>query len=144
MRNPSILYLLLDGGRARFVQRQVNGHFVVFEKHESNTVHDKSHEIGRDKPARVYESASKRRSASEPRSDPHDKAEAAFVETMLTRLTAIMTQGDFDLIFIAAPASLHALIRNSLPAHIAEKLKTLLGKDLTRILDADLKDHLIQ
>jgi protein required for attachment to host cells len=142
MRNPRILYVLLDGGRARFVHRDENGHFAAFETHESDTVHDKSHEMGRDKPARVQESASSRRSASEPRSDPHDKAEAAFVDRMLARVPTLVEEGRFDLLFVAAPASLHAPIRHSLPPPLAAKLKALLGKDLTRIPDGELKDHL--
>ncbi len=142
MHNPRVLYLLLDGGRARFVQRRETGHFAAFEEHESDSIHDKSHELGRDKPTRVQESASKMRSAAERRSDPHDKAEAAFVEQMLARLTDVMTQGNYDLLVVAAPATIHAAIRKSLPAPVAAKLKTILGKDLTRIPDADLKEHL--
>jgi protein required for attachment to host cells len=142
MRNPRVLYVLLDGGRARFVERRENGHFAAFEEHESDTIHDKSHEMGRDKPARVQESASKRRSAAERRSDPHDKAEAAFVNEMLARLGTVMADGNYDVLIFAAPATLHATIRKTLPAPVATKMKALVGKDLTRIPDANLKDHL--
>jgi protein required for attachment to host cells len=142
MRNPRVLYLLLDGGRARFVERREGGHFAAFEEHQSDTIHDKSHEIGRDKPSRVQESASKMRSAAERRSDPHDKGEAAFVDEMLGRLGDVMTQGKYELLVLAAPSTLHAAIRKTLPAPVAAKMKTLIGKDLTRIPDVDLKDHL--
>jgi protein required for attachment to host cells len=144
MRNPRVLYLLLDGGRARFIRRQEHGHLGTFEEHESDTIHDKSHMLGRDKPPRVQESASDRRSASEPRSDPHDKGEAAFVEQMIARLAAVMAQERFDQLVVAAPPSLHASVRKSLPADSAAKLKKLLGKDLTRTPDAELKEHLLQ
>lgn len=144
MHNPRILYLLLDGGRARFVRREEHGHFAVFETHESDTIHDKSHELGRSKPSRVQESASDRRSASEPHSDPHDKAEGVFVDRMLARLPAVMDDGRFDLLFIAAPASLHAQIRKSLTPSLLPKLKALLGKDLTRTPVVELQGHLVQ
>lgn len=145
MRNPPILYLLLDGGRARFVRRdEEHGHLSEFEAHESDTIHDKSHELGRDKPPRVQESSSARRSATEPHADPHDKAEAAFVDRMLARIPAVMEEGRFHQLYIAAPASIHAQIRKSLPAPLAEKLKTLLGKDLTRTPIGELQGHLVQ
>ena len=142
MRNPRVLYLLLDGGRARFVERRENGQFAAFEEHQSDTIHDKSHDLGRDKPPRVQESASNRRSAAERRSDPHDKGEAAFVDEMLARVGDVMTKGKYEQLVLAAPATLHAAIRKTLSAPVAAKMTTLIGKDLTRIPDADLKDHL--
>ena len=63
MKKPRLWYVIADGGRARFVERDEEGAFRTLSIFVSTELHKSAHELGRDRPARVKESASPARSA---------------------------------------------------------------------------------
>jgi hypothetical protein len=69
MKKAKIWYVIADGGRARFVERDEKGVFRTVSSFVSTALHAKSSDLGRDRPARVMESATTGRSAVEPRRD---------------------------------------------------------------------------
>jgi len=66
MKQAKLWYVIADGGRARFVERDEEGAFRTLSSFVSTELHQSAHELGRDRPARVKESASPSRHASSP------------------------------------------------------------------------------
>ena len=58
MKRAKLWYVIADGGRARFVARDEEGAFRTLSSFVSTELHKSTHELGRDRPARVKESAS--------------------------------------------------------------------------------------
>ncbi len=79
MKKARLWYVIADGGRARFVERDDQGAFRTLSSFVSTELHTSAHELGRDRPARVKESASPARSAIEPRRDLHEAAKEDFI-----------------------------------------------------------------
>jgi hypothetical protein len=80
MKKAKICYVIADGGRARFVERDEKGAFRTVSSFVSTELHAKSTDLGRDRPARVMESATPGRSAVEPRRDLKEAAKEDFVK----------------------------------------------------------------
>ena len=142
MRMPKTLYLIADGGRVRYVERTGPGHFTTFRKFVSALMHEKASGLGRDRPARVQESATAARHGIEPKINPRDKIELEFIQAIATDLREDQTIGDFDNLVIIAPAKLQKALCKSLPAALTAKLVETIDKDLTKIPDGDLYRHL--
>jgi len=142
MHMPKVLYIIADGGRVRFVKRLDAAHFTTFRKFVSAHMHEKAGELTRDRPGRVRESATTSRHAIEPKCNPRDKVEEKFIEEVAHDLCADRTINDFDHLVLVAPARLLKVLRASLSADPLSKLIECIDKDLTKIPDIDLADHL--
>lgn len=86
MHKANTLYVLTDGGRARFIRPTETKQFRTIRAIESAHIHDRSHTLGHASPSRVQESASPTRHAVEPREDPHDRAERDFAKSIAQML----------------------------------------------------------
>jgi hypothetical protein len=71
MMRGKIWYVIVDGGRARFVERDDGGAFRTVSSLVAAELHKRSHDLGLDRPPRAKESASPARHAIEPRRDLH-------------------------------------------------------------------------
>jgi protein required for attachment to host cells len=142
MKNADTLYVVADGGRARFIRFTEHHQFRTIRAIESEHIHDRSSELGRAAPSRVQESASPTRQGVEPRSDPHDRAERDFAKHVAETVNDDHGLGAFDALVLAAPSKVLAELRSALSTKIAEKITGDLAKDLTKIPDADLSKHL--
>jgi hypothetical protein len=142
MRMPRTLYLIADGGRVRYIERTGPGRFNTFRKFVSAHMHDKSSELSRDRPGRVRESATSARHAFEARIDPRDKTETEFMRAIAADVSADDTLADFDKLVFIAPAKLQKAFQEALAASPTAKLVECIDKDLTRIPDSDLYQHL--
>lgn len=104
MKRAKLWYVIADGGRARFVARDEEGAFRTLSSFVSTELHKSTHELGRDRPARVKESATPARHAVEPRRDLHEAAKDDFIRTVATELAAQLKDGKFDeLVLVASP-----------------------------------------
>lgn len=142
MRTPKTLYIVADGGRARYIQRTGPEHFTTLHDFISAHIHDKAASLTRRKPARVQESASSARHAIAERVAPRDKVEAAFIQSIADDLRERNVLKEFDNLVIVAPARLRKILCQSLPPQAATKLVKSIDKDLTKIPDSDLSRHL--
>ena len=114
MKKPRLWYVIADGGRARFVERDEEGAFRTLSSFVSTELHKSAHELGRDRPARVKESASPARSAVEPRRDLHEAAKEDFIRTVADTLAGDLKDGKFDELVLVAPPGVIAELRGSL------------------------------
>jgi protein required for attachment to host cells len=103
MKNARTWYVIADGGRARFVERNENGAFRTVGSFVSTELHKRSSDFGRDRPARVMESAARGRSAIEPRRDLKEAAKENFVKVVAEELDVAHKRGQFDNLVLVAP-----------------------------------------
>ena len=142
MKRAKLWYVIADGGRARFVARDEEGAFRTLSSFVSTELHKSTHELGRDRPARVKESASPARHAVEPRRDLHEAAKDAFIRTVATELAAQLKDGKFDELVLVAPPGVIAELKDALSKPIAKLVVEELQKDLTKVPDHELTGHL--
>jgi protein required for attachment to host cells len=142
MKKKKICYVIADGGRARFVMRDEQGAFRTISSFVSTELHAKSSDLGRDRPARVMESATPGRSAVEPRRDLKEAAKQDFVKLVAEQIDEEHGRGQFDSLVLVAPPGVLTELRNSLSKSMAELVVDGLQKDLTKVPDHDLTGHL--
>ena len=142
MKKAKLWYVIADGGRARFVERDEEGAFRTLSSFVSTELHKSTHELGRDRPARVKESATPARHAVEPRRDLHEAAKDAFIRTVATELAAQLKDGKFDELVLVAPPGVIAELKDALSKPIAKLVVEELQKDLTKVPDHELTGHL--
>jgi protein required for attachment to host cells len=142
MKKAKIWYVIADGGRARFVERDENGAFRTVSSFVSTALHAKSSDLGRDRPARVMESANAGRSAVEPRRDLKEAAKEDFIKLVAEQIESEHGRGQFDKLVLVAPPGVLTELRSKLSKPMAEIVVDDLQKDLTKIPDHDLTGHL--
>jgi protein required for attachment to host cells len=144
MKKAKLWYVIADGGRARFVERDEEGAFRTLSSFVSTKLHKSAHELGRDRPVRVKESTSPARSAVEPRRDPHEAAKEDFIRTVADTLAASLRDSKFDKLVLVAPPGVIAELKGSLSKPTARIVVKELHKDLTKVPDHELTGHLSQ
>ena len=142
MKVPKLWFVVVDGGRARFVERDQQGRFRTVSSFEATSLHIKSSDIGRDRPGRVHESADSSRHGTEPRHDPHETEKEKFVALVVGEIESARIAGSFDQFVLVAPPKVLGEFRRTLPNTLAAVLKTDLPKDLTQTPDHELAAHL--
>jgi len=142
MRKSKVWYVVADGGRARFVERNENGAFRTVASLVSTELHDRASDLGRDRPGRVMESATTGRSAVEPRQDPKEAAKSDFVSLVADELSNQHERGAFDQLMLVAPAGVLTELKQKLAKPLAQLVVRDLQKDLTKVPDHDLTEHL--
>ena len=142
MKRAKLWYVIADGGRARFVEHDDQGVFRTLSSFVSTELHKSTHELGRDRPARVKEGATPARHAVEPRRDLHEAAKDAFIRTVATELAAQLKDGKFDELVLVAPPGVIAELKDALSKPIAKLVVEELQKDLTKVPDHELTGHL--
>lgn len=142
MRIPKTLYVVADGGRARYIEQTGTGRFTTVRSIESAQMHVKSSELSRDRPPRVQESATPVRHAVEKKISPRDKIEMKFMKAIAQDLSEDKAIGNYDNLVLVAPARLQKVLRESLATALAAKLAKCIDKDLTKVPDDSLPSHL--
>ena len=138
MKKPRLWYVIADGGRARFVERDEEGAFRTLSSFVSTELHKSAPELGRDRPARVKESPNPARHAVEPRRDLHEAAKEDFVRTVAETFAAELKDGKFDELVLVAPPGVISELKGSLTKPTAKVVVKELHKDLTKVPDHEL------
>lgn len=143
MKKARLWYVIADGGRARFVARDDNGAFRTVQSFVATELHERSRDLGLDRPARVKESASPARHAIEPRRDLKEAAKEDFIRIVAEEIEAGHGRGQFDKLVLVAPPGVLTELKNALSKPIAKIVASDLQKDLTKVPDHDLVAHLV-
>jgi len=135
--------LVADGSRARILEVLGRGKEVHMVS-GSNAALDNppSHEQGRDKPARVYESVGDTRHAVEPRHDPHRALETIFAGQLGAMLANYAKSRPFDQLVLVAPPAMLGDLRKFLEPHVRDKIIAEIDKDLTKVPDDKALSHI--
>ena len=142
MKKAKVLYAIADGGRARFVTRDKAGAYRAVLSFVAAEMHKRSRDLGLDRPARVKESANSARHAIEPRRDLHEAAKEDFIALVAEAIEAEHGRDQFDSLVLVAPPGVLTELKKKLSKPIAELVVSELQKDLTKVPDHDLTEHL--
>ncbi|MDJ0514172.1 MAG: host attachment protein [Methyloceanibacter sp.] len=143
MRVTKRWVVIVDGGRARFVERDQQGRFRTISSFEAASLHMRSRDIGRDRPGRVFESADSSRHGTEPRHDPHETEKRRFVALVIDEIENALKDGSFDEFVLVAPPKVLGEVRQALPPTLAKVLTNAFPKDLTKTPDHELPAYLL-
>ncbi len=142
MKQPKILYVIADGGRARFVARGEEGDFHTIASFVSSEIYERSHDLGTDRPTRVHESANAARHAAQPRHDLHSAAKEDFVKHIASEIDGEQERGRFEKLVLVAPPRVLTELKEKLSKSMARLVADGLQKDLTKVPDHELAPHL--
>lgn len=131
------LYVLTDGGRARFVERSPdNGAYVTFEKMDgARRLAALRAELRASPPGRSISSTSPRRAAVGP-DDYTRPAKEAFVREVADHAAELCRRRDFASVVVAAPPRLVSELKRRVADRV--RVEASLGKDLTKSSDHEL------
>ena len=141
MKHPRTWYIIADGGRARFVERDETGAYRTVLSFVAADMHKRSLDLGLDRPARVKESANAARHAVEPRRDLHEAAKEDFIALVAEDIEDGRDQ--FDRLVLIAPPRVLTELKQKLSKPIAKMVVSDLQKDLTKVPDHDLAKHIL-
>ena len=142
MKKAKLWYAIADGGRARFVERDENGFFHTVASFESTDLHSRATDLGTDRPTKVHDRAGAGRHAVEPRQDLKQQAKQDFVKLVAEELTIEHGRGAFDQLMLVAPPGVLTELKQKLAKPVADLVVRDLQKDLTKVPDHDLTEHL--
>jgi protein required for attachment to host cells len=136
--------LVADGGGARILEAVGTGHDGLHEVSgsETRTENPPSHDQGRDRPGRVYESVGQTRHSVEPRRDPHKALESLFADQLATMLAKYAASNSFDRLVIVAPPTMLGHLRNVMPPAVRAKIIAEIDKDLTKVPNVEISTHI--
>jgi protein required for attachment to host cells len=140
--NRAIWIVIADGEHARLATRTPAGGFRSHRVLDSPAAHMHSAELGDDRPATTFDSGSGRRQSVTPKQDLHEREKRHFAEQVAEELNRESARGTFGRFVLIAPARVASLIRARLHASTKDKLVGTLLKDLVRVPDHELIDHL--
>ncbi len=143
MKKPVTWILIADGSRAKIFEAAGKG--KILQKSELSTPHPPSRDLASDRPGRTFDSMGDARHAKQPPTDPHDKAEADFLRSLVKQLEVSQQKKEFDkLVVVAAPRALGTL-RGFFPGHLTNSVAREIAHDLTWFetpaIEAYLKEH---
>jgi len=135
--------LVTDGARARILENDGPGRGVrALQGLQFEADHARTHDLVNDRLGRSYDSHDPGRAAIEPHSDPHRALKAKFADHLAQVLAKALDTGSYDrLVVVAAPVTLGDL-RAALTPKVREKVIGELSKDLTKIPDSEIGNHL--
>ncbi|NKB16242.1 MAG: host attachment protein [Sphingomonadales bacterium] len=134
--------LIADAGRARVLENRGPGtgmRGVEGLELENETL--PSRELGRDRPARTFDSEGKGRHAIDPKTDPHREQKRDFARTLAALLEEALKEGSYDRLVIAAPPPFLGDLRDALPPAVRAVVSSEIVKDLTKVPVPELQSH---
>jgi protein required for attachment to host cells len=134
--------LIADGEHARVVVPAAGRQFRTISSLDSATAHRRSADLGTGEPGRSYESASPARHAIEPKSDPHRLAKQSFARYLADQMNAAAAESRYDHLVLVAPTSALRDLREALGRKAKARLAGALARDIVKVADADLEQHL--
>lgn len=143
MRAVKTWILIADGARARILENDGPGHGlkpVPDCEFEADRLRDQ--DIDADRPGRAFDSHGQGRHAMEAPTSPARKAKEIFARQLVTHLEKALAKQAFERLVVVAPAKTLGDIRAALPKDLAARLTGELAKDLTKIRNDDMAEHL--
>lgn len=143
MKSVRTWILIADGARARILESTGKGKGVQpVAGSDLNADHRPSRELLADRPGHVYESVGSARHAVEPRTDPHRALERLFAYQLADILAGRLAAGEFDRLIVVAPPGMLGDLRKALSAPVRETVAAEVGKDLTKVPNHEILQHL--
>jgi protein required for attachment to host cells len=143
-RPRNLLIVVADGEHARFIRPAPDNALRSDRAFDSISAHKQSAALRSDHPGASFHTGSSAAHAEMPRHDLHRMEKQKFAQLIGGELNAAAARGEFNELFVAAPAHVLAAIQSHL--HVATRA-TIIGtlkKDLVRVPDHELWPHLAE
>jgi protein required for attachment to host cells len=136
-----IQLVIVSGTRARLVRRTAAGAFRTVRSMASDAAAQRSSALARDRLGRSQESVGSARHAIEPRSDPHEKAMAAFIAEVADSVNRAAADGHVDALVLAGPPPVLDRLARALAPDLRARVRARVSIDLAKVPDAKLSAH---
>ncbi len=134
MKPTKTWVLVADGSRARVLENLGPGKGLHQLPHSTEDwLLAPDHELGTDRPGRVFNSVGEVRHALEATSDPHREQKRAFAHHLVKELDARFGAKEFDRLVLIAPPAMLGDLRAALPAELGKFVVGSVAKDLTHV-----------
>jgi protein required for attachment to host cells len=135
--------IVADGRKAMFFANEGDEFYANLKTREVHEHEDSpSRDLGSDRPGRVHESATARRSAIEPQ-DLHEAAEETFLVTITERLDRLMEEGGPHGFIIVAPPRALGVLRKHYSDRLRANLRAEIDRDLTHLPVYEIEKHIL-
>jgi protein required for attachment to host cells len=135
--------VIADGAQARILENHGPGKGLIPLPAEAMQKTPRpSRDINADRPGRTHDRFGPGRHAMEPPSDPHREEKRRFADLLAEHINAAALKNSYDRLILVAPAKTLGDLRQALSKEAAAKLDGEMPKDLTKVADHDLPDHL--
>lgn len=135
--------LIADGARARLIVATGHGKAIeIDELAEYSADHSPNRELQRDAAPRVYDSQGTRRSAIEPKVDPHRELKRDFAADLAETLEGLVQRKEIGPLIVAAAPTTLGDLRKAFSKRVHEAIVAELAMDLTKVPNADLPKHI--
>jgi protein required for attachment to host cells len=131
-QHHKLCFVIADGGHARFVRPAADNALHTFEAVDSTDVHKRDQDLVSDREGPGYT----------PRHDPHDMAKDRFSHLVAQRINEDSAADVFNEIVVVAPSHVLSELTCALNAVTRAKLIGTLAKDLAKVPDDELWQHL--
>lgn len=135
-----ILIVVADGEHARFVQPAENRTLHTIESFDAISAHQRTSDLGDDAPGATYHTGSTAHHALNPRHDRHRLEIASFCQFVAGQINE--RNHEYEKLLVIAPSSSNAGIVSHLRPEARTKMIGTIRKDLTKMPDHFLKDHI--
>ncbi|OYV53618.1 MAG: hypothetical protein B7Z78_02270 [Rhodospirillales bacterium 20-60-12] len=136
-----LLIVIADGEHARFVRPKENNGLYTESSFNPKTIHERTSDLGTDRPGATYHDGSSAHHALAPRHDLHHMEKEKFGYLIARKLNDMSFRDQFDDLAIVAPAHSLSAIRETLDVITNTKVIGTLAKDLVKVPDQDLWEH---
>lgn len=134
--------VVCDGAKALFFRNEGDAELLNLKlMEEMDDEAPPAHELGTDRPGRVFSSVGTARSSVE-NTDFHDKAEADFLSAVAEKIGNAVHEHDIASLTVVAPPRALGLLRASLPSAAQAVVKAEIAKDLVRMPTNEIEKHL--
>ena len=141
-KRSNLVMILADGEHARLVRCDVDGVLRTEQKFDSTSAHKRSADLGTDAPGASFHSDLTSHHALTPRHDLHEQEKAHFARFVAQQVNGLAADGAFDALLIVALPDTAAVIEAALSGAVKAALRGTVNKDLVKITDDQLADHL--
>ena len=140
-KHRNLLIVIADGEHARFVRLSPDNVPRTKSTFDSISAHQRSRELGSDRPGASFHTGSVAHHSLVRRQDPHLLAKEAFADLIAGQLNAA-AQGAFNQLILAAPSHILIAVCRELDGATKAKIVGTLQNDLVKVPDKELWPHI--
>lgn len=143
-QNETIWVVLANGEHARVLVRKGGEHgFRTEQTLSSDAAHKRASDLGSDRPGRSFESGTVARHAVSYGQDLHQAAMRQFAEEIAKLINDAAAHHTADRFIVVAPNRTLGVLRACLSANAVARVARFLPKDLVKVPDAEIPEHLV-
>lgn len=142
MSSTNTWILISDASRARLFAVDGHGPWTLIDTILHPASQLKGVDLVADRPGRSQQRTTQGRSAMEPHTDPREVEAEHFAGELAARLRKGHGENAYRDVVLVAPPRFLGLLRGALDEQVAKHVRGSVDKDLTKVEERDLPEHL--